>query len=265
MCNASQRYAVFIDIDGTLMGSNEAALKQNISTIQKVRSLGHKVFISTGRGKAYLPETLDYDKNFDGIITGAGTVARMGGKSVVSRLMPYSVTEKFCRFAFENGINGVIEGERNMFYFGKNDDVDSAWVEGIEDSWLEINAENFSSTLLPDEPIEKYTVLGEIPKEMDEVLSDDCVVLRFSYYGEIIQKSCGKGTALKEMAEILDIPIEYTVAIGDSMNDYDMIKAAGIGVAMGNATEKIKEISDFVTETADAAGVSVALSKIFDL
>ena len=71
--------------------------------------------------------------------------------------------------------------------------------------------------------------------------------------------------ALKEMAEILDIPIERTVAIGDSMNDFDMITAAGIGVAMGNAVDKIKEISDFVTDDVDSSGVSSALCKIFNI
>lgn len=81
----------------------------------------------------------------------------------------------------------------------------------------------------------------------------------------LFRKAVARETALKEMAEILDIPIENTVAIGDSMNDYDMIKAAGIGVAMGNAVDKIKEISDFVTKNVDESGVSAALCKIFDI
>ena len=257
MNDISQKYAVFIDIDGTLMGKSDAALNRNLETIQKIRELGHKVFISTGRGKAYLPSRFDSDGNFDGVITGAGAVSRLDGKSVASRLMPYSVTEKFCKFCFKYGLNGVLEGERNMYYFGT--------FEGIEAGWIEINEENFKTIVKLDEPIEKYTILGDIPKILDEILNDECVILRFSYYGEIIQKSCGKGTALKEMAEILDIPIERTVAIGDSMNDYDMITAAGIGVAMGNAVDKIKEISDFVTDDVDSSGVSSALCKIFNL
>lgn len=257
MSEKEQRYAVFIDIDGTLMGKDEAALKRNIETIQKIRRLGHKVFISTGRGKAYLPSTFDCDVNFDGVITGAGAVSRLDGKNVVSRLMPYGVTEKFCRFCFEFGLNGVLEGERNMYYFGK--------FQGIEDGWIEINETNFKTMVKADEPIEKYTILGDIPTELDEILNDNCVILRFSYYGEIIQKSCGKGTALREMAEILNIPVEHTIAIGDSMNDYDMIKAAGIGVAMGNAVDKIKEISDFVTDDVDSGGVSSALCRIFNI
>jgi len=257
MADNKNRYAIFIDIDGTLMGKDDAAFKRNIETIQKVRSLGHKVFISTGRGKAYLPSKFDCDVNFDGVITGAGAVSRLDGKSVVSRLMPYSVTEKFCRFCFKYGLKGVLEGEKNMYYFGTFD--------GIETSWIELTEANFKEAVSPDEPIEKYTILGDIPKELDEILNEDCVILRFSYYGEIIQKSCGKGTALKEMAEILDIPIERTVAIGDSMNDYDMIKAAGTGVAMGNAVDRIKEISDFVTDDVDSSGVSSALCKIFNI
>jgi len=59
--------------------------------------------------------------------------------------------------------------------------------------------------------------------------------------------------------------MSHCIAMGDSMNDYDMIEAAGVGVAMGNAIDKIKEIADFTTSDVNEAGVAEALIKIFDL
>ena len=80
MTESKKQYGIFIDIDGTLLGKNANALSENIDTIQKIRTLGHKVFLSTGRSSAYLPVELETDKNFDGVISGAGALLNMEGK-----------------------------------------------------------------------------------------------------------------------------------------------------------------------------------------
>ena len=257
MCKTFDKYAVFIDIDGTLMGKCDEALGKNLATIQKVRSLGHKVFISTGRSTAYLPEKIGIEKNFDGVISGAGAVARFNNKEFLKQLMPYSMTEKFSRFVLQHNLMGILEGQNNMYHF--------EIPEGAEAHWIKLDEENFSKIITPDIPIEKFTISGKAPKELDEIMGDECTVLRFPTYVEIIQKTLGKGNALRETLKMLDIPIERSVAIGDSMNDFDMLKAAGISVAMGNAPDKIKEIADIVTKDVDSAGVSDALTRIFNL
>ena len=65
--------------------------------------------------------------------------------------------------------------------------------------------------------------------------------------------------------DYLNLPVEQSISMGDSLNDYEMIEYAGIGVAMGNAVEEIKSIADMVTADVDDSGVAVALEKIFDL
>ncbi len=259
-------YCVFLDIDGTLMGESKTAFEMNLSTIREVRSLGHKVFVSTGRATAYLPLKIKESLDFDGLISGAGAVSRLGNKEVVSKFMAYDTIERYCQFAIKNGLPAILEGQENMYYFGSAKSLEEDFVKiAVEDKWIKLDEKNISTILTPDVHIEKFTVLGEIPEELDEVLGSDCVVLRFSHYGEILQKNRGKGKALVEIMEILDIPVEQSIAMGDSMNDYDMIQAAGIGVAMGNAPEKLKSIADMVTDDVDDAGVSKALRKIFRL
>ena len=249
--------AIFIDIDGTLLGKNEEALLKNLATIRKVRSLGHKVFISTGRSTAYLPEELDYVKNFDGVITGAGAVVRIGEKEISKRLMPNDLIERFSLYIIEKNLKGFLEGQDNMYHFGFSDRAKT--------EWFEINNENLSDVLSLNVPIEKFTVLGDIPEDLDGIMGEDCTVLRFPKYGEIIQKSCGKGKALLDTVDALNIPARNSIAIGDSMNDYDMLKAAGFGVAMGNAPDEVKAVADMITDDVDSAGVSTALKKLFYL
>ena len=68
-----------------------------------------------------------------------------------------------------------------------------------------------------------------------------------------------KGVGLKRLADFLEVPIEQTMAIGDTENDLAIIKAAGIGVAMGNAKDDVKAAADYVTASVDEDGIYKAL------
>lgn len=255
-----KKYCIFLDIDGTLIGSNKEAFAENIDTIQRTRALGHKVFISTGRATSYLPEELNLSVNFDGAISGAGAVSKVGNKVLSENLMPYDIVRKYADFAIQHRISAMMEGRDKLYHFGF-----SEWVPSDDERWVKLDRDNIDNVLTAEVPIEKFTISGEIPKTLDELLGEDYVILRYSNYGEVIQKNRGKGKALLEMAEILGIPAENTVAIGDSVNDLDMIEAAGIGIAMGNACEELKTVADMITDDVDDAGVSKALKKIFNL
>lgn len=72
----------------------------------------------------------------------------------------------------------------------------------------------------------------------------------------IINKNANKEHCLRVIANHFMIPLSDVAAFGDDINDCDMLKAAGIGVAMGNAINNLKEIADYVTETNDNDGIS---------
>ena len=70
-----------------------------------------------------------------------------------------------------------------------------------------------------------------------------------------------KAMGLRFLADLLDVPMECTMAVGDTTNDADIIQAAAIGVAMGNASNDIKGIADFVTKSNLDSGVAYAIDK----
>lgn len=76
---------------------------------------------------------------------------------------------------------------------------------------------------------------------------------------EINSDKVSKATGLKTLCEKLEIPIENTVAIGDSSNDKEILQAAGLGVAMGNASDEIKNLADCTTKTNAEDGVAYAI------
>ena len=78
---------------------------------------------------------------------------------------------------------------------------------------------------------------------------------------ECVAAGADKGTALKKIADGYGIAMSEVIAMGDSFNDVAMIKAAGLGVAMGNACEPIKKLADITAPTNNADGVAEIINK----
>lgn len=78
---------------------------------------------------------------------------------------------------------------------------------------------------------------------------------------EITHPDAQKGIALEALCDLLNIPMENTMALGDSGNDESMLKAAGLGIAMGNAPEFIRSIADAVTERSENDGAAIAIER----
>ena len=86
-------------------------------------------------------------------------------------------------------------------------------------------------------------------------------VLSQKYIYETLPKGANKGVALKKLAEKLNIPREEVMAIGDGNNDIEMLKFAGVGVAMGNGTKMAKDAANYITDTNENNGVAKAIEK----
>ena len=80
--------------------------------------------------------------------------------------------------------------------------------------------------------------------------------------GEILIRDVSKATGLADVAAYLDVPIADTVAIGDSTNDMEVLSAAGVSVAMGNAHDDVKAGADIVTDPIDDDGLAKALTRL---
>ena len=87
------------------------------------------------------------------------------------------------------------------------------------------------------------------------------VVKSYDYFCEIANKEATKGNAIKILAEKYGIKVDEVLAIGDQNNDIEMVKTAGVGVAMGNGTEEIKKEADYITDTVENDGFIKAINK----
>ena len=117
-----------------------------------------------------------------------------------------------------------------------------------------------------DMPVEKCNlpyIPAEKQREAEEMLKKIPVSAVWSSASsmEVTHPEAKKGTALEALCSLLNIPAGNTMALGDSGNDESMLKAAGLGIAMGNAPEFIRELADAVTERSEHDGAAIAIER----
>ena len=75
---------------------------------------------------------------------------------------------------------------------------------------------------------------------------------------DVVERKASKAMGLVRLCDYYKIPLTETIAFGDSMNDYDIIKLAGRGIAMGNAMDELKRAADYITDPIDQEGIKKA-------
>ncbi len=248
----NKQYAVFLDIDNTLMSGGKIP-EENISAIKKARESGSYVFVNTARSYAFIPDTLKTDGLLDGFVAGIGTDLRLHGKQIFSCIM----SREELKFIAEHFINDKreisFEGEDHMIWI--NPDERRGNIK-----YLLSSPDDFD-TVYKDFRMSKMYVRGQLTDEEREIFGKDYILYQHKSYAEFVRKGFGKAVGMKMMTEHLGIPMESCIAMGDSSNDEDMLKAAGISVAMGNAIPEIKEMCTYISCDAKDGGVAEALKK----
>lgn len=255
-------HAIFLDIDGTLLGSAKATdllggklSKRNIKAIKKAQSLGHKILINTGRGYSGLPLSfLDGEVKFDGFVTALGARVDVGGITLLEKAIDDKILDETVEYALNNKKGCRFQGDKSRIAISFDYDYGEQWTSVS-------SKEEFFNSL--DGKIHKITVDSGLDGEYRNFLSE-----RYNMY--MHTESAGEGTSfgtdkafgMMIALGFLDIPPERSIAMGDSINDVDMFNAAGTSVAMGNANDAIKAFCDMVTAANLEDGVAVALEKL---
>lgn len=248
----SKRYAIFLDIDNTLM-CNGIIPEENIIAIKKAREQGSFVFINTARSYAFIPDILKDDTLFDGFVAGIGTDLRLNGKQILSA--PLSNIElKFIANLFANSSREIsFEGEDAMIWINPH--------KSRTNIVYLLDSPNDFDTKYKNFKISKMYIHGKLSEEENSILSKDYTVYQHENYAEFVKKGHSKSIGMKTVAKKIGIPISDCIAMGDSSNDLDMLLNAGISVAMGNSIEQIKNIATYISCDAKDGGVAQAIEK----
>jgi len=274
----TDKYIIFLDIDGTLSGFDGINPK-NLEIIKKVREQGHYVFLNTGRSLSWamLPKTVDL-KDYDGIVSGMGTYILMNGEVLYENLIEKEILEqiidRFIKLDYCFFVSGVTESfvaNPTLFFMKyplielKNEEnffekYPNAKIQKIElfAKTDKDDVDNIAQYINTVRSMSKKLITDE---DMD-FLSKYFDVYDYGIYIECAPKGVTKAKGMEFVMNKLGIPKDRTIAIGDSINDIDMLKCAGISVAMANANDKVKAICSMVTTSCEDGGVGDALKKL---
>lgn len=252
---------VALDIDGTILNSNMLITEETKIAVKLCKKNGVKVVLSSGRLsrsiKPYI-ERLDlngYQVTLNGAVIKDADTGNILEKFTIPKNDYMDVLKKLNKFNYSTIIFGVDT------YYKNYDNEDIRIIEKISG----MNAEFISSFKDIVNPTKTLSIIEDIDSInvfRNKIESEKYTIIRTGYnHVEVVRKDIDKGTALKIIADKYNIPREKVLAIGDSENDIGMLKYAGKGIAMGNAYDNVKEISDEITASCDEEGVAKALYK----
>lgn len=242
-------YAIFLDIDGTLMDGDNIP-EENVKSIIRAREMGHKVFINTGRSFGYIPQKV-LELPINGFVAGLGKHIVYEGKTLRSSVVPKNVLKEVTDYCKAKGKRLIFEGETECLYFNCPPEMGKR-VESPEDF----------DTVYKNVRITKVTFYEKMVSEEDmNFLKNFFHAVKYDEYVETVCKGYSKARGIKIVENLLRIKHEDTVAVGDSLNDLEMMEYAHTSIAMGNAVGEIKKLADFITTNVEEAGVAHAIER----
>lgn len=275
---------IAIDLDGTLLSENGTISQANEEAILEVQKQGDIVAISSGRALPDVEKILQSTGIDCPIMTGNGAVSYYKGQEIQRFSLPNHVVEEIVEILEKSGVHYELYTAQGIFNrFGGKEilreeiaqrtEKVTGWAGDMFDHYLD-NKYDLNETLsishnqVPEIAhlnVYKLLVLsfnGSKLSELRETFTEraDLSLTSSGWMNlEMGHPGASKGNALKFMADHLEIPLENTVAIGDNYNDLSMFETAGMGIAMGNAEEQVKELSTYITKHHNEDGVAYAL------
>lgn len=264
------RRLVVSDIDGTFLRSDRSLHEENVAAVKKLIECGHVFALATGRifGTARM---IAYKMGQEVYIisnNGASIRHTADEKAIYEYAMPAELLETIYRVAERHDYGYQVYTDMAMVTARPNPFL-SKYIEELRDIPEELHYTvdmNGDPRKVKDIRKVAYTFYNKAPTAalLAEIASMPGVTAAQSHrFGiDISAKGVDKGSALTRLADSLGIAREHTVAFGDEDNDEVLLRAAGIGVAMGNATDATKRAADYVTLSNDEAGFAHALQKL---
>ena len=246
---------VVTDLDGTLLKNDKTISAYTLEVLKECRNKGIKIGFATARPIRGVTTAKGYFEP-DFLIAHNGAVVRIGEEEQVFGITREEF-EPFLQTFLEKYPSSELGIEANDIFFA-NYDVTKYWPDEnfmrTSGDFSEFAFKYADKILISPTDGDFNEVRKWLPDSLYLEIADQKV-------GMIMKKEATKFNAIRSVAKIYGIPMEETVAFGDDDNDVLMIKGVGVGVAMENANEKVKAVSDEVTKSNESDGVALWLKK----
>lgn len=268
--------AVLLDIDGTLVPIGRTGVAERVvRCVEQLRRSGIKVIVATGRSGFVLTPALLGDFTADYYICVNGSLTMDAEKRPLNeKRLGEPEMEALETLARQQGlVLGYTFEDAYYMYYGYDALREKLATLAAEDSPVDPEPTTGSRFIRNGESRNRHlrsmpygAVLHGVPKGTNFPMEANLSFVQFhpgSY--DVYRRDLDKARTAEQLLGSLGIGLEETIAIGDGNNDVPMLRAAGLGVAMGNARPAAKAAADRVTLSVDQDGVAEVLEEIFRL
>jgi len=272
--NKNKYKMIVMDMDYTLLNAEKGVSPRNKEALRKAKEKGILLVVATGRiyvSARFYAGLLNIETP---IIASNGAIIREGrtNKTIFKSILSSKVAIKMIELCREKGLFCHLFSDNTVFT-EKIINVSSRYTKWNkileEEDKINIKVVNSLEDAVKEEgnKIVKAVVVDSNENYLryirDNLNSMGMSSVSQSLKGnmEVMNKGVSKGNAIKILCELYDIDKNEVIAIGDNENDISMIEYAGMGVAMGNASDNVKEKADYVTGDYLEDGVAQAIEK----
>ncbi|MDD3223628.1 MAG: Cof-type HAD-IIB family hydrolase [Clostridium sp.] len=248
---------IALDLDGTLLKNDKTVSEETIRTLKKHEELGRQIVIVTARPPRLEPIKLPKELQREFMIFYNGAEIYHNNKRIYSQRISLDSAKNIknlilndynqCRIGFEIN-NKLYANFRDSSIFG------TAEFETINLNIFQVKS---STKILIDmsniHSVDDFRL--KLPLDCNLIITDN------GKLGQIMARGVNKLSALTYILAKLGTSIDKVMFFGDDINDIELLKECGIGVAMGNAVAKVKSIANYITSSNEEDGVAVFLNE----
>lgn len=261
---------IALDLDGTLNNDQKQITPKTLEKLMEVQRRGVRLALASARPSPGLFKERDVlqMQRFGGILmsyNGGRITDAASGRVLFETAMDLQQAKEVLRQLASLPVTPILDDGKQFFvtdtdgykvaYECQNNRMTCTQVDDLAE-FLHFSPVKILMSVLPER-------LKEVQKRIAAGLPETLAVVQTApFYLEIIPRSIHKGQGIRNICRVLGIQPSEVIAFGDAENDTPMLRAAGIGVAMGNASEAVKAAADHVTLSNNEDGVAVALEKL---
>lgn len=257
-----------LDMDGTLLNKEKKVSKANYEAIQQAKKQGKKVVLATGRpllGVKKFLEELDLISDEDYVVAfnGALVQSTKSGKVISKTTLRLDDYKELYELSKELGVNIHALTESSVITPNNNKYTDlEGSMNGIDIYELPVESVDKDETIVKVMMIDEPELIDEIIPRIPQNIKDKYTIVKSApFFLEFLHKSVNKGVGINAVANELSIDSDKVICVGDAQNDLAMIEYAGLGVAMENGFDEVKEIADYITLSNEEDGVAHVINK----
>lgn len=253
--------AIFFDIDGTLVSFSTHRIPQSaVDAISMAKAKGIKIYISTGRPFSLINNLDEIKHLIDGYITANGALCFSGDKIISCTPIPKEDVLTVMKFSDSMRFPCMVVGEKDLTMYNSDERTDRIFRQML--NVHNMREDNNVEQILQQRILQLTPVISVDEERQIMPHLSGCVSSRwYPDFADIIATNANKGNGLLDIISHEGLNIDETMAFGDGGNDLSIIEKAGLGIAMGNANQVLKDTADYVTSSVDEDGVYKAMTK----